>query len=67
MSETSDRSGRKKKSSEHFDSTIKGAAALFGSVTGGVAGVYLLTLSVAVTTLAVVAAVLILLVLRLYR
>jgi hypothetical protein len=46
---------------------VKGAVALFGSVTGGVAGVYLVTLSIAITILAVVAALLVLVVLRMHR
>jgi hypothetical protein len=47
------------------NSTARAAAALFGGVTGGVAGVYLLTFSVLVTALAAtVGAVIVVLVLH---
>jgi hypothetical protein len=67
MSSKKPRPGRETEPSQRFESTVKGAVTLFGGITGGVTGVYLVTLSVAVTTLATIAAVLVLVVLRLFR
>ncbi|GAB2577062.1 hypothetical protein [Kribbella endophytica] len=60
-------SERERENSPRFETTVKGAVTLFGSITGGVTAVYLVTLSLGITILAVVAAILVLLVLRLFR